>query len=66
MREQLRQLGMMNDDIITEHQSFLSKLDRTPTKASVSPRSIAFRHVKASPRSFYERHEERSSEEIWD
>ncbi|KAI4118891.1 MAG: hypothetical protein LQ345_001126 [Seirophora villosa] len=48
MREHLRQIDFMNEEMLDNHQRVISKIDGIPKSPQSNP-VISFRHVKASP-----------------
>ncbi|KAI4129850.1 MAG: hypothetical protein LQ338_002033 [Usnochroma carphineum] len=49
MREHIRQMEDMNDDMIEEEQRVLDRIERITAKSPKSSPAIAYRHVRASP-----------------
>ncbi|KAL8719631.1 MAG: hypothetical protein Q9225_003379 [Loekoesia sp. 1 TL-2023] len=50
MREHIRQMDEMNEDMIEEQQRFIGMIDRVTAKSPKSIPTIPYRHVRVSPR----------------
>ncbi|KAL8832547.1 MAG: hypothetical protein Q9170_004838 [Blastenia crenularia] len=49
MREHLRQMDVMNEEMIEDQEGSVKRLDRATTQSLNSLPAISYRHVRASP-----------------
>ncbi|KAL9002327.1 MAG: hypothetical protein Q9188_004734 [Gyalolechia gomerana] len=63
MREQLRQMDEMNEDMIKEQERFLGMVEKVATKSPKAIMRIPYRHVEASPNARHQHIQHSTSDE---